>query len=54
MLFHSRATMSQNHLRVKRSADQKDSVVATPEEFVRLFGGNRVINRVNIIRQITN
>ena len=40
--------MSQSHLRVKRSGDHKDLTVATPEEFVRHFGGNRVINRVTL------
>ena len=27
----------------------KDATVATPEEFVRHFGGNRVINRVSAL-----
>jgi len=42
--------MSQSHLRLKqRGMEQnKDVTVATPEEFVRHFGGNRVINRVNL------
>ncbi|EFX86656.1 hypothetical protein DAPPUDRAFT_222043 [Daphnia pulex] len=45
-----RATMSQSHLRVKQRGMElnKDLNVATPEEFVRQFGGNRVINRVLI------
>ena len=41
--------MSQSHLRVKQRGMElnKDLNVATPEEFVRQFGGNRVINRVS-------
>lgn len=44
--------MSQSHLKLKqRGMEQnKDVTVATPEEFVRHFGGNRVINRVNFSR----
>ena len=43
--------MSQSHLRLKqRGMEQnKDLNVATPEEFVRHFGGNRVINRVSTL-----
>lgn len=37
--------MSQSQLQ-REGVDQKDFNVATPEEFVRQFGGNRVINRV--------
>lgn len=31
-----------------RSSDQKEFTVATPQEFVRRFGGNKVITRVSI------
>lgn len=31
-----------------RSADQKEFTVATPQEFVRKFGGIKVITRVSI------
>lgn len=43
--------MSQSHLRVKHRVMEpnKDLNVATPEEFVRQFGGNRVINRVSSV-----
>lgn len=41
--------MSQSHLQQKREGlDPKDLNVSTPEEFVRQFGGNRVINRILI------
>lgn len=41
--------MSQSHLRLRARGTEvnKDVTVATPEEFVRHFGGNRVINRVS-------
>lgn len=41
--------MSQSHLRLKQRGMEhsKDLNVATPEEFVRQFGGNKVINRVS-------
>ena len=43
--------MSQSQLQLKREGvDQKDLTVSTPEEFVRQFGGNRVINRVQLYR----
>lgn len=51
LLCYSRATMSQSQLQLKREGvDQKDLTVSTPEEFVRQFGGNRVINRVQLYR----
>ena len=35
-----------------RRLNAKDFSVATPEEFVKRFGGNKVINRVSTFHQI--
>ena len=48
-----RATMSNAHLasyatHQRKSSYPKDFSVATPEEFVKRFGGNLVINKVRI------
>ena len=36
-------------IRSKRVSIPKEFCVATPEEYVKKFGGNRVINKVNNI-----
>jgi hypothetical protein len=48
--------MSQSHLRQKQCGmeQNKDLNVATPEEFVRQFGGNRVINRVSTLPHLSH
>ena len=35
------------HRRTQSRGSLKDFTVATPEEFVKRFGGNKVINKVN-------
>lgn len=43
--------MSQSHLRLRSrgTENNKDMNVATPEEFVRQFGGKCVINKVTYL-----
>ena len=38
----------------KKKSYVKDFCVATPEEFVKCFGGNVVINRVSTFFSLTN
>lgn len=40
--------MSQGTVLTHARTQEKDFTVATPEEFVRRFGGSKVINKVNI------
>jgi hypothetical protein len=43
--FGHKRTLSKGHI--------KDFTVATPEEFVKRFGGDRVINKVSSFIQLT-
>lgn len=43
-----RQSMSGIHLSSQDRADKQDFTIATPEEFIKRFGGTRVINKVLI------
>ena len=47
-IFHYRPSMSQGTVMIQAQSRQleKDFTVATPEEFIRRFGGTKVINKV--------
>lgn len=51
MIVLHRPSMSQGTVMIQTAANrqqEKDLTVATPEEFVRRFGGTKVINKVYI------
>lgn len=46
-LYHFRPSMSRGTGLGQERYQERDFVIATPEEFVKKFGGNRVINKVH-------
>ena len=49
LIFYYRPSMSQGTVMIQPKFQEKDFTVGTPEEFVRRFGGTKVINKVCIV-----